>query len=425
MRKAVIFDLDGTLTQSEEGIFNCAIYAAEKMGYEAPDATTLRRFIGPPLAYSFKTFMGMSEENAQEAVRIYRERYTVTGLFENRVYPGIRRLLRTLKAQGCWCAIATGKPQGPAQRIAEYFGLMPYLDRVIGPDDSAPEKDRLIRAALPDEWDEAWMVGDRRFDIEGGIAVGVKTVGAGWGYGSEEELRSSGCDYYCPDVQSAIDLLCGEHQPPKGFFISIEGLDGSGKTTQVRLLKDALDRFGYEVVSSREPGGTPISEKIRDILLDPVNTAMTDECEAILYAGSRAQHVREVIRPTVKAGKVLFCDRFLDSSVAYQGGGRQLGVDHVLQLNASAVDGTMPLLTVYLDINHEQALKRRANASELDRMEREADSFHARVEQAYRELISRDPQRFVVVDASEVPEEIGKKIAQQVIGRLMEAEKHG
>ena len=391
MRKAVIFDLDGTLTQSEEGIFNCVRYAAERLGFQEPDTATLRRFIGPPLAYSFRTYMGMSEEKAEEAVRVYRERYTVTGLFENRVYPGIRRLLRTLKRQGCWCAVATGKPQGPAERIAEHFGLMPYLDRVVGPKDSAPDKEHLIRAALPEQWDEAWMVGDRCFDIEGGIRAGVKTVGAGWGYGSQEELRSSGCDVYCPDVDSAIDLLCGQTPPPEGFFISIEGLDGSGKTTQVRLLTDALERYGYEVVPSREPGGPAVSEKIRDILLDPVNTDMTAECEALLYAASRAQNVRQVIRPTLAAGKVLFCDRFVDSSVAYQGGGRRLGVDHVLRLNETAVDGTMPVITVYLDINHEQALRRRSAATALDRMEREADSFHARVEQAYRELISRDP----------------------------------
>lgn len=425
MCKAVIFDLDGTLTQSEEGIFNCVRYAAEKLGFPMPEEDTLRKFVGPPLAYSFREYMGMDAEMADRAVAVYRERYGVVGLFENRVYPGIRRLLRMLKAQGCWCAIATGKPQGPAERIAAHFGLAQWLDRVVGPVDSAPDKEQLIRAALPEDWDEAWMVGDRRFDMEGGIKVGLKTLGAGWGYGSREELEGSGCQVYCPTVQDAIGALCGDAVPPEGFFVSIEGLDGSGKTTQVNLLTDTLDRYGYEVIPSREPGGTPIAEKLRALLLDPANKAMTDETEALLYAASRAQHVREKIRPALKAGKLLFCDRFVDSSVAYQGGGRQLGVQHVLDINAPAVDGTLPMVTVYLDIGHEQALQRRANATGLDRMEQEADSFHARVEAAYRELIRRDPGRFVVVDATQPPEDIGRQVAEQVLTRLMEAEKHG
>ena len=192
--KCVIFDLDGTLTQSEEGIWNCVRYAAEKLGFPAPDAATLRRFIGPPLFYSFHTYMGMDEDTAQNAVTAYRERYTTVGLFENRVYPGIRRLLRTLKRQGCWLAVATGKPQEASERIIAHFGLDRFLDRVVGPDGATRNADKaeLIRAALPEDYAEAWMVGDRRFDIEGGRSVGVKTIGVGFGYGSEEELRQAG-----------------------------------------------------------------------------------------------------------------------------------------------------------------------------------------------------------------------------------------
>lgn len=425
MRKAVIFDLDGTLTQSEEGIWNCVKYAAAQLGWPCPDAATLRKFIGPPLAYSFKTFMGMTDEQADEAVRVYRSRYVVEGLFENRVYPGIRRLLRTLKQQGYECAVATGKPQGPAQRIIEYFGLDAYLNKVVGPDNSAPEKDALIRQALPESYDEAWMVGDRRFDIEGGKRVGIKTVGVGYGYGSEEELRTAGCDYYAAAVQDLIDYFCPGAEPPKGAFLSIEGVDGSGKSTQIKLLTDALDRFGYEVVHSREPGGCFISEKIREVLLDRANVGMTSVTEALLYAASRAQHVQDVIVPTVQAGKVLLCDRFVDSSVAYQGGGRQLGVQQVLDINAPAVQDNMPLATVYLQIDHTVAMQRRLNASEPDRMEMEADSFHARVQAAYEELIRRDPARFVVVDATQKPEDIGKAAAAEVLRRLMEEERHG
>jgi dTMP kinase len=173
---------------------------------------------------------------------------------------------------------------------------------------------------------------------------------------------------------------------------------------------------------TREPGGTPIGEKLRDILLDKDNSEMDDITEAIIYAASRAQHVREVIRPAIKAGKVMFSDRFVDSSVAYQGGGRQLGVQRILDINAPAVDGTLPMATVYLDVDHETSLKRRAAATELDRMELEGDSFHARTEAGYRELIRRDPERFIVVDATRTPAEIGKEVAEKVLARLMEAE---
>ncbi len=421
--RCVIFDLDGTLTQSEEGIFNCVRYAVDKLGFEAPDAATLHKFVGPPLQYSFQEYMGMDEETAQRAVATYRERYTVVGLFENRVYPGIRRLLRTLKREGWYIGIATGKPQGPAERIIEHFGLSRYFDKIVGPTGSiGAEKDWLIRTALPETYDEAWMIGDRKFDVEGGKAVGIRTIGVGYGYGDEEELRAAGCDVYAPTVQDVIDALCPGAEVPQGAFLSIEGLDGSGKTTQINLITDAMDRYGFEVQHSREPGGCKVSEAIRQVLLDVNNVGMDGVTEAILYAAARAQHVREVIRPAVAAGKVLLCDRFVDSSVAYQGGGRQLGVQRILDINAPAVDGTLPMATIYLDIDHETSLKRRSAASTLDRIEMEADSFHARTEAAYRELIARDPQRFIVVDATQTPEEIGRQVAEKVLARLMEAE---
>lgn len=421
--RCVIFDLDGTLTQSEEGIFNCVRYAAEKLGFPCPDEATLHKFVGPPLQYSFQEYMGMDEAMAQRAVTTYRERYTVVGLFENRVYPGIRRLLRTLKREGWYIGIATGKPQGPAERIIQHFGLSKYFDKIVGPTGSiGAEKDWLIRSALPEAYDEAWMVGDRKFDIEGGKAVGIRTIGVGYGYGDEAELRTAGCDVYAPTVQEVIDALCPGAQVPQGAFLSIEGLDGSGKTTQINLITDAMDRYGFEVQHSREPGGCKVSEAIRQVLLDVNNVGMDGVTEAILYAAARAQHVREVIRPAVAAGKVLLCDRFVDSSVAYQGGGRQLGVQRILDINAPAVDGTLPMATIYLDIDHETSLKRRSAASTLDRIEMEADSFHARTEAAYRELIERDPQRFIVVDATQTPEEIARQVAEQVLARLMEAE---
>ena len=418
----VLFDLDGTLTQSEEGIWNCARYAAEKMNLPAPDEATLRKFIGPPLEYSFRTYMGLTEEQAEEAKRFYRERYTTVGMYENRVYPGVRVMMRTLWKAGAKLGIVTGKPAYPTGKILEHFGLDKFLSAVVCATDGHAEKEHLIRKALPEDAGEAWMVGDRCFDMEGGVKAGVHTLGVTYGYGSEEELRDSGAERIARTPREIIGILCPEAKPERGAFLTVEGPDGSGKGTQIERLADALDRWGYEVVRSREPGGTPIGEKIRAILLDRENTAMADETEALLYAASRAQHVREKIRPAVAEGKVVLCDRFLDSSVAYQGGGRELGIDKVLAINAPAVDGTLPDITVYLDIDHRKAMARRCAASEPDRLEMEAESFHARVEDGYHELIARDPGRFVAVNAEGTREEISEEIREKVLGRLMEME---
>ena len=418
----VLFDLDGTLTQSEEGIWNCARYAAEKMNLPAPDKATLRKFIGPPLEYSFRTYMGLTEEQAEEAKRFYRERYTTVGMYENRVYPGVRVMMRTLWKAGAKLGIVTGKPAYPTGKILEYFGLDKFLSAVVCATDGHAEKEHLIRKALPEDAGETWMVGDRCFDMEGGVKAGAHTLGVTYGYGGEEELRDSGAERIARTPREIIGILCPEAKPERGAFLTVEGPDGSGKGTQIERLADALDRWGYEVVRSREPGGTPIGEKIRAILLDRENTAMADETEALLYAASRAQHVREKIRPAVAEGKVVLCDRFLDSSVAYQGGGRELGIDKVLAINAPAVDGTLPDITVYLDIDHRKAMARRCAASEPDRLEMEAESFHARVEDGYHELIARDPGRFVAVNAEGTREEISEEIREKVLGRLMEME---
>ena len=167
--RAVIFDLDGTLTQSDEGIYKSICYAAEKLGFAAPDEADRRKFVGPSLMWSFTELLGMGEEQARQALEAYRERYWKVGLFENRVYPGIRNLLRMLKRRGDWVAIATGKPMEPSRRIMEHFDLSRYFDRIVGPGfgEASAEKEDLIRAALPEVWDEAVMVGDRKFDIEG------------------------------------------------------------------------------------------------------------------------------------------------------------------------------------------------------------------------------------------------------------------
>ena len=418
----ILFDLDGTLTQSEEGIWNCAKHAAKEMGFPEPDTATLRKFIGPPLLHSFRTYLGMTEEQAEEAQRIYRGRYTTVGMYENRVYPGVRTMLRTLRNQGARLGVVTGKPAYPTGKILEHFGFDRFLSTVVCASDARAEKEHLIRQALPDDHGEVWMVGDRCFDMEGGKAAGVHTLGVTYGYGSEQELLESGAEKIAHTPTEILEILCPGVKHAPGAFLSMEGLDGSGKGTQIERLSDALDRWGFEVVHTREPGGTPIGEKIREILLDRENAGMAAETEALLDAASRAQHVREKILPAVAEGKVVLCDRYVDSSVAYQGGGRQLGIDKVLAINAPAVNGVLPDLTVYLEIGHREALQRRCAASEPDRLEMEADSFHARVEDGYHQLIERDPDRFVVVDAAKSRDEIAEEIQDKVLTRLMRSE---
>ena len=418
----ILFDLDGTLTRSEEGIWNCARYAAERMGFPEPGDDVLRKMIGPPLEYSFREYMGMTAEQAVRAVEFYRERYAAAGMFENRVYPGVRTVLRTLRKRGFRLGIVTGKPECFTGKILEHFGLDRFFSAVVCGGDAKAEKEALIRRALPEGCGEAWMVGDRRFDMEGGKAAGVHTLGAAYGYGSEAELTESGAERIARTPREILEILCPETPAEPGAFLSVEGLDGSGKGTQIERLADVLDRYGFEVVRTREPGGTPIGEKIREILLDRANTAMENETEALLYAAARAQLVRELIRPAVASGRLVLCDRFLDSSAAYQGGGREMGVDTILSINQYAVDGTLPDLTVYLDIGHRKALERRCAASTPDRMEMEADAFHARVEEGYHQLIRRWPERFAVVGADRPIDEIAGEIAEKVLTRLTEAE---
>jgi len=417
--EGVLFDLDGTLTQSEEGIMNCVAYAAEKMGFPVPDESVRRKFIGPPLIHSFQELMGMTPEESERATAAYRERYTTVGLFENRVYVGIPALLKALKSQGVYLAVATAKPLEPSVRILEHFGLARYFDTIVGPDMSVKhaEKDDLIRRARGEFKGKCVMVGDRCFDIEGANRVGVDSIGVGYGYGDEEELRGAGCTHYAETVEALYGILCPGVEK-QGWFITMEGGDGCGKTTQARLLRENLERCGYDVYATREPGGCSIAEKIRGILLDVENMEMAPVTEAILYAASRAQHVSQVIRPKVGEGKLVLCDRFVDSSVAYQGGGRQLGVEKILAINAPAVDGCMPDMTVYLSMDHKEALMRRLNASEPDRLEMESVAFHGRIQKAYEALIRREPERFLIVDAARSIEQVAADALQKVLERL-------
>jgi dTMP kinase len=192
-------------------------------------------------------------------------------------------------------------------------------------------------------------------------------------------------------------------------FVSFEGTDGSGKSTQAELLRAALAAEGRDVVLTREPGGTELGERIRALLLDgPEMSAWT---EAALFAASRAQHVEEVIRPALERGADVVCDRFVDSSLAYQGIGRGLGVDEVLELNLHATDGLLPDRTVLLLLDSETAV---ARAGESDRLEREGDDFRLSVDDAYRELAERFPDRIISIDATGEPETIAREVRERL-----------
>ena len=419
---AVVFDLDGTLFDAEEGIVSSVKEAAKALGIQPPPDADLRVVVGPPLRDSFRDVVGVPEEMVEKAMDLYRVDFSERGMYLYSVYPHIRSILQMLRDGGTHVAVATSKPLWLAMDILRHFGMDRLFDRIVGEEDGAAKlgKPELIRRALPDRYKNAAMVGDRKFDVAGAKANGIDAVGVSYGCGSEEELQDAGATVIVPDTESLRACLCPGAQIPRGFFLSVEGPDGSGKTTQVDRLEKNLRQFGFSVLRTREPGGCAISEEIRRIILDPQNMEMCDECEALLYAASRAQHVHQVIRPAVERGELVLCDRFVDSSVAYQGGGRELGVDMIQQINAPAVGDMLPDATLYLAIDHKLALMRRLAASEPDRLELAAVEFHGRVQKAYERLIKENKKRFLVVDASRDIESIAQDAFKAVLIRLLE-----
>lgn len=206
----------------------------------------------------------------------------------------------------------------------------------------------------------------------------------------------------------------------KGFFITFEGGDGSGKSTQIGILRDRLTDAGYEVVLTREPGGTQISEKIRELILDPANSEMDDMTETLLYAAARAQLVSQLIKPALQEGKVVICDRFVDSSMAYQAYGRGLG-DAVGVINTYAVAGAMPDLTILLRLDPAKGSNRIADRAH-DRIEQAPDAFHRRVYEGYLEMQKKYPDRIMGIDASGAIEDIAAEIWRRVDAALRETE---
>ena len=191
----------------------------------------------------------------------------------------------------------------------------------------------------------------------------------------------------------------------KGLFITLEGGDGAGKSTQIRNIERFFRRKGLVVVHTREPGGTPISEKLRNILLDNENSEMDPVTEMMIYAASRAQNVREKILPAIERGDIVICDRFVDSSVAYQAYGRQLG-GMVEEVNRHATGGLVPDITFWMDIDPEAGKARAAKAGDLDRLELEKMDFHYRVYEGYRRIAEKDPDRVKRIDAADTVDNI-------------------
>lgn len=204
-----------------------------------------------------------------------------------------------------------------------------------------------------------------------------------------------------------------------GAFVVFEGGDGAGKSTQIRLLRSVVERTGRDAIVTREPGGTPIGEGVREVLLSRSSDAMGDRAEALLYAAARAQHVDEVIRPALEKGAVVLCDRYVDSSIVYQGRGRQLGQRAVADLNAWATGGLQPDLVVLLDVDPTEGLRRATERGVApDRLEAAGVEFHRAVAEAYRRLAEADPARYLVLDASRPVEQIHREVRRAVLTLL-------
>lgn len=205
------------------------------------------------------------------------------------------------------------------------------------------------------------------------------------------------------------------------MFITFEGPEGAGKTTVLSAIGERLEKEGRKVLLTREPGGIRISEKIREIILDNKNVEMDAKTEALLYAAARRQHLVEKVMPALAQGYTVLCDRFIDSSLAYQGYARGIGIDEILKINEFAIDGAMPTLTIFFDIQPEEGLARVLNdkAREQNRLDKERLSFHQQVYKGYREVVKCYPNRIISIDASLNTEEVTENVYQIITSQFM------
>jgi len=200
----------------------------------------------------------------------------------------------------------------------------------------------------------------------------------------------------------------------RGILITFEGPEGGGKSLQIQNLGEYLKNKGFRVLTLREPGQTKIGEKIRQILLDPKNKNLVPQAETLLFEASRAQLVEEIIKPALAQGVIVLIDRFFDSTTAYQGYGRQLPVEKIEMLNEFATDGLKPDLTILLDLEVEEGLKRREKSGKKDRIDMESLKFHQKVREGYLEMARKNPRRWRIIDASKSPEEVFEEIKKIV-----------
>lgn len=209
----------------------------------------------------------------------------------------------------------------------------------------------------------------------------------------------------------------------RGIFITMEGPEGAGKTTITQMLGKALQQEGYQVLLTREPGGVPISEQIREVILNKDNTAMDSRTEALLYAAARRQHLVEVVMPELERGGIVLCDRFIDSSLAYQGHARGLDIEEVYNINKFAIGDMMPDATLFFDIDPEEGLRRiRSNGErEVNRLDLEALDFHKKVCEGYQFIINRWKERFIIVDAGRTINEVFEETKASLLDFLAKA----
>ncbi|MCB5935378.1 dTMP kinase [Caldibacillus thermoamylovorans] len=207
----------------------------------------------------------------------------------------------------------------------------------------------------------------------------------------------------------------------KGTFITVEGPDGAGKTTVLNIIAEELAAEGYPIVQTREPGGSPIAEKIRQIILDKKHTEMDPRTEALLYAAARRQHLIEKIIPALEKGNIVLCDRFIDASIVYQGFARKIGIDEVLKINRFAIENTMPDLTIYFDIEPKIGLERiqKYRQGEMNRLDLETMEFHKMVREGYLQLLDRFPDRIKKVMADRPIEEVKTEAKKLILSLLV------
>jgi dTMP kinase len=254
------------------------------------------------------------------------------------------------------------------------------------------------------------VVGSRRLVVSG---TRVALWLAGVGVIAATEVTRRGLARFRIGRPKPLSLVPKLKRPPaRGTFIVFEGVEGAGKGTQIRLAREWLEARGVDVVVTREPGGTPLGERLREMLLAHETGHVEPKTEALLFAASRAQHVATVIRPALAEGKVVICDRYIDSSVAYQGWARGLGEQDVLTLNVWATQGLFPDLVLLLHLEPEAGLLR--SLEEPDRIEIESGAFHAKVSDAYLRIAEEHPERFVVIEADDVPERIHERVVEAI-----------